>query len=146
MALAGCRRRLSLWSPWLAVGLVVALLWWWQAREPAPARTVQCADLHAGCTVQVDGRAIAVRVSGELRVLKPFQLTVQAPGARKVRVRFAMAGMDMGFNLYTLQAGADGLFQARIVLPVCVSGRRDWRMMLEIDNARIELPFVTALS
>lgn len=146
MALTERNRRLLTWAPWLVVGLVIASLWWWQVRAPEPAQLVQCPDLHAGCTVQVDGRTITVRVAGDLQVLKPFRLTVQAAGARKVQASFTMAGMDMGFNLYSLQADADGLFQARVVLPVCVSGRRDWRMMLEIDNMRIELPFVTELS
>lgn len=139
-------RRLYLAMPWLAVGLVVALLAWWQTRAPEPARMVGCPDLHAGCTVQLDGARVTVRIDGRLQVLKPFQLSVVAPGARKVQARFSMADMDMGFNLYTLQPDAQGVFRARIVLPVCVSGRRDWLMSLEIDGRRIELPFVTELS
>ncbi len=140
------RRQLFLAAPWLAIGLIVALLAFWQMRAPEPARAVQCPDLHQGCSVRLDGRDIALGVDGELRVLKPFQVWVKAPGARAVQAQFTMAGMDMGFNLYTLRPDSAGVFRARIVLPVCVSGRRDWLMSLEIDGRRIELPFVTELS
>lgn len=139
-------RRMVLIAPWLVIGLIVALLLFWQARTPEPAQTVQCANLQQGCEAQLDGRPIRIGVEGELRVLQPFHVWLSAPGARKVQARFTMAGMDMGFNLYTLQPDAQGLFRARIVLPVCVSGRRDWVMSLEIDGRRIDLPFVTELS
>lgn len=139
-------RRTFLIMPWLVVGLVVASLWWWQTRAPEPALTLNCPDLHAGCPAQLAGRAVTVRVEGKLQVLKPFQLMVAASGAGKVQAQFSMAGMDMGFNLYSLRPDAQGVFQARIVLPVCVSGRRDWVMSLEIDGRRIDIPFVTELS
>ncbi|TCS69458.1 hypothetical protein EDC61_12019 [Sulfuritortus calidifontis] len=138
------RRQLLLAAPWLVIGLIVALLAAWQMRAPEPARVVSCPDLRAGCSLPLDGATVGVE--GELRVLKPFQLWLKAPGARRVQAHFTMAGMDMGFNLYTLRPDADGVFRARIVLPVCVSGRRDWVMSLEIDGRRIELPFVTELS
>lgn len=138
------RRQLLLAAPWLVIGLIVALLAAWQLRAPEPARAVSCPDLQAGCALPLDGATVGVE--GELRVLKPFQLWVKAPGARQVQAHFTMAGMDMGFNLYTLRPDADGVFRARIVLPVCVSGRRDWVMSLEIDGRRFDLPFVTELS
>lgn len=144
MALNG--RQLFLILPWFAVGLVVAALWWWQTRAPQPALTASCPDLQAGCAVQIDNRIVTLRVEGKLQVLKPFELKVVAPGARKVQVQFTMAGMDMGFNLYTLRPDGQGAFQARIVLPVCVSGRRDWVMSLEINGRRLDIPFVTELS
>ncbi|NWG87512.1 MAG: hypothetical protein HXY26_08405 [Hydrogenophilaceae bacterium] len=133
-------------APWLVIGLIVVLLAVWQLRTPEPARTVSCPNLQAGCALPLDGQTVTAGVEGELRVLKPFQLWVKAPGASKVQAHFTMAGMDMGFNLYTLRPDAQGVFRARIVLPVCVSGRRDWVMSLEIDGERIDLPFVTELS
>lgn len=144
MALSG--RQFFLVLPWLAVGLVVAALWWWQSRVPQPAQMASCPDLQAGCALQLGDRTAMVRVEGKLQVLQPFQLTVEAPGARKVQAQFTMAGMDMGFNLYTLRPDGQGVFRARIVLPVCVSGRRDWVMSLEIDGRRLDIPFVTELS
>ena len=43
-----------------------------------------------------------------------------------------MVSMDMGFNRYDLRpAGEPGEFAARITLPMCVSGRRDWMLYLD---------------
>jgi len=139
-------RRLLLWAPGLVIGLIVLLLAVWSTRQSTPPQTVRCPNLAAGCSVALAGRTIELGVEGELRVLKPFQLWVKAPGARRVQAQFTMVDMDMGFNLYTLRPDAQGVFRGRIVLPVCVSGRRDWLMSLEIDGQRIEVPFVTELS
>jgi len=139
-------RRLLLWAPGLVIGLIVLLLAVWSTRQSTPPQTVHCPNLAAGCSVALAGRTIELGVEGELRVLKPFQLWVKAPGARRVQAQFTMVDMDMGFNLYTLRPDAQGVFRGRIVLPVCVSGRRDWLMSLEIDGQRIEVPFVTELS
>ncbi len=139
-------RRLLLWAPGLVIGLIVLLLAVWSTRQSTPPQTVHCPNLVAGCSVALAGRTIELGVEGELRVLKPFQLWVKAPGARRVQAQFTMVDMDMGFNLYTLRPDAQGVFRGRIVLPVCVSGRRDWLMSLEIDGQRIEVPFVTELS
>ena len=140
------RRHLFLLMPWLVIGLVAAMLVTWQMNAPKPAQGVHCPDLRAGCVIALAGQRIEVGVEGELRVLKPFQVWVKAPGAGKVQARFNMADMDMGFNLYTLRPDGQGVFRARIVLPVCVSGRRDWVMSLEIDGQRFDLSFVTELS
>ncbi len=49
----------------------------------------------------------------------------------------------MGFNLYTLRRGADGVYRARVTLPVCVSGQPNWILNLDIDGQRLRIPFVT---
>lgn len=128
----------------LLVGLVVYLN---QAREPegGPAVVMDCPDLAAGCSTRLYGQAVSVGVEGELKVLQPFQVWVRAGDARKVQASFTMEGMDMGFNLYTLHADKDGVFRGRVTLPVCVSGRRDWVMTLDIDGHRLAVPFVTEL-
>ncbi len=128
----------------LLVGLVVYLD---QARQPAggPAPALHCPDLSAGCTGRVAGRTVSVGVAGELKALQPFEVWVRAGNARRVQATFTMEGMDMGFNLYTLHADKDGVFRGRVTLPVCVSGRRDWVMTLDIDGHRVAVPFVTEL-
>ena len=113
--------------------------------KEAPAVAVACPNPRAGCAVSVHGREIGLGVSGELKVLSPFEVWVRAPGAESVQASFTMEGMDMGFNLYTLRPDAKGVFRARITLPVCVSGRRDWVMNLKIDGQALSVPFVTEL-
>ena len=128
----------------LMVALVVLLQPRRESLDAAP-QTLQCAALARGCTTRLGDREVALGITGELKVLQPFELWVRAEGARKVQARFTMEGMDMGFNLYTLRPDQKGVFRGRVTLPVCVSGRRDWVMTLEIDGRRLAVPFVTEL-
>lgn len=136
---------------WLAPVLVIVLIAGVVAAsrllqpEAAPAQPVTCANLGAGCTVSLAGRTVELGVAGELKVLSPFEVWLKAPGAKAVAASFTMAGMDMGFNLYTLKPDAAGVFRARVTLPVCVTGRRDWIMTLTVDGQTLRVPFVTEL-
>jgi hypothetical protein len=129
--------------PLLIIGLAALVLWRGGDNAPAAAVTLPCADLAKGCGTRLHGRAVSLGLSGPVQPLKPFRVWVKAAGARTVQARFTMQGMDMGFNLYTLRADADGIFRARVTLPVCVSGRRDWIMAVEIDGSVIQVPFRT---
>jgi hypothetical protein len=137
----------ALWTalPLLIIALAALLLWRGGEDTPAAAVTLPCADLAVGCSTRLRGRAISVGLSGPVKSLHPFQVWVKAPGAGKVQARFTMQGMDMGFNLYTLRADGDPVFRARVTLPVCVSGRRDWVMTVDIDGALIKVPFSSEL-
>jgi len=110
-----------------------------------PAQRLDCPDLRAGCSTLLDRTPLSLGITGELKVLEPFTVWLKKEHTGKVQARFTMEGMDMGFNLYTLKRDPDGVFRARITLPVCVSGRRDWVMTLEIDGERLAVPFVTDL-
>jgi hypothetical protein len=125
------------------IGGVVTVNHYFQPEKPPAA--IVCANVLEGCIAQVDGRTVTIGVQGELKVLSPFDVWVKAPSAKAVQASFAMKDMDMGFNLYTLHSDPQGVFRARVTLPVCVSGRRDWFMILDIDGRKISLPFVTEL-
>lgn len=133
----------AVWSalPLLIIALAAGVLWRGGGEAPVAGPTLVCADLVAGCASRLHGREVQVGVDVPVKPLQPFQLRVRAPAARQVRASFTMEGMDMGFNLYTLRAEADGVFQARVTLPVCVTGRRDWIMALEIDGETLRVPF-----
>lgn len=101
---------------------------------PPPAA---CADLMAAC----HAGDWEVRVDQKPSGLHPFLLTVRAPNAAQVQAEFAMQGMEMGLNRYRLEHQANGEWQGRVTLPVCVSGRRDWLLVLEVDGERRALAF-----
>ena len=105
--------------------------------------TAPCAALVQGCTVAVGAGQIRVQTDTVPLPLKPFILTVAAPDAHAVSAVFQMQGMEMGFNRYRLLREPNGVWRASITLPVCVSGRRDWLMILEVDGVRRALPFQT---
>lgn len=140
-------KRSLLWlAPLAAIGLVGLVLLFGTGREAAPPQRLACADLQAGCALDLDGQAATLGFVGQPKVLAPFEVWLRIEKAKVVQARFDMADMDMGFNLYTLRPDADGVFRARVTLPVCVSGRRDWVMTLDIDGRKVAVPFATEMS
>ena len=123
-------------------GVVAANRYLQPARPPLP---VTCANLNHGCSASLGGAEVRLGIDGELKALTPFEVWVEAPGASRVQASFVMVGMDMGFNLYTLKPDAKGVFRARVTLPVCVTGRRDWIMVVDVDGRKLSVPFVTQL-
>jgi len=109
------------------------------AKQAAPV--VNCAALIQGCTL--DQGKVLVKTDRAPTPLKPFSLTVVAPAAQAVNVEVQMRGMEMGLNRYRLIRQATGEWRATITLPVCVTGRRDWLMMIEVDGVRRGLAFQT---
>lgn len=107
-----------------------------------PILMAHCPDLVQGCQVAFGGRRVEVRFLSAPTALKRFDLVVKAPDAGQVAADFAMQGMDMGPNRYVLQRTADGVWQGKIILPVCVSGTSNWTMTLEMDGVKRQIPFV----
>ncbi len=121
--------------------IAIAVAGYWMKR-PAGAQAVACADPLAGCRFSHRGSPAEIRLSAMPVPLEPFVLSVRAPGATRISAEFQMNGMEMGFNRYDLSPG-DGVFASKVTLPVCVSGRRDWTLFLDIDGTRYALPFST---
>lgn len=134
-------RRVALPLLVAAALVAIAVAGWW-AKRPAEAVAIACADPLAGCAFSHGGGAASVRFSAQPAPMEAFGVQVTAPGAARVSAEFQMVGMDMGFNRYDLRP-ENGTFGAEVTLPVCVSGRRDWKLFLEIDGTRYELPFST---
>jgi hypothetical protein len=125
----------------LAAALIaIAVAGWWLKR-PAEAVAVACADPLAGCVFSHRGTSASVHFSARPTPLEAFGLRVSAPNARRISAEFQMDGMDMGFNRYDLRPDADGAFSSRVTLPVCISGRHDWTLFLDVDGIRYALPF-----
>jgi len=133
-------RRLWLPLAMIAALAAIAVAGYW-AKRPAAAEAVACADPVAGCRFSHDGALAELRFSAVPVPLEPFVLSVAAPGSERVSVEFQMVGMDMGFNRYDLRRQGPGAFSSRITLPVCVSGRRDWLLYIQIDEVRYVVRF-----
>jgi hypothetical protein len=129
--------------------VLVALAVWHNTENRGPPPSVvnlSCPDPVAGCVAQIGNRAVSVGMAGERKPLKPFQVWVKAAGADAVQASFTMVGMNMGLNHYTLQPDRAGVFRAQVTLPICVSGRREWVLTLDIDEAsRVIMPFAIEL-
>ncbi len=109
--------------------------------QPKQPQAVACTDPQQGC----EQAGVKVRFSAAPTVLTPFMLVVEAPGAKQVSASFAMLGMDMGENRYKLESLNDGRrWQHSIILPVCVAGRSDWQLVLEVDGVARVFTFSAA--
>lgn len=104
-----------------------------------------CPDPYAGCALSLAGRPVSLGLTGSPRAMHPFGIWVRAAHARRVRAAFTMADMDMGLNLYTLKSDSGGVFRAEVTLPVCVTGRSDWLMTLDIDGDKMVVPLVIGM-
>ena len=120
----------------------IAVAGYWLNR-PAAAQAVACADPVAGCSFSHRGAIVTVNFSARPTPLQAFELRVNAPGTSRISAEFQMNGMEMGFNRYDLRMAGRGRFASNVTLPVCVSGRRDWTLYLEIDGTHYALPFST---
>jgi hypothetical protein len=138
------------WPAIVGLALAVALgalAVWRNFPYPGAARIevyLPCPDPVAGCTALVGNRTVSIGMAGERKPLTAFQVWVKAAGAVTAQASFTMVGMNMGLNRYTLRPDVAGVFHAEVILPVCVSGRREWVMSLDIDDTiRVSMPFTT---
>ena len=128
----------------IAMVLIIVALVGARMQPSSEAQMIACADPVIGCKFEHRGQTVQLRFSHSPMTLQPFTITLHAPGARQVQAEFQMQGMEMGFNRYRFTADKTGIFTARVTLPVCVSGRRDWRLDLQIDSQRYAIPFSTS--
>ena len=125
----------------IAIAFIVIAVAGHILKRPAEAQPVACVDPVQGCTFSHRGQSGQIRLSVRPTPLQPFMLEVHVPGAKRVSAEFQMVGMDMGFNRYDLRAASPGVFRSKIMLSACVSGRRDWKLYLDMDGQRYVVPF-----
>ncbi len=112
------------------VGILIVVLafagmyrqWHHVAAKP---RAVKCPDTLHTCEFTVNQRPVRVDFVGAPAAMHPFTLEVRTPDAQQVTASFTMPDMDMGKNDYRLIRKSAQLWQAQIVLPVCMRGGHD---------------------
>ncbi len=114
----------------------------WHPQVPRKPLTVHCASLQQDCSFALANQHVQVRFASQPTGLTPFVLQITAP-AKQVAASFSMQGMDMGTIRYVLQPAGQNRWQGRITLPVCVTGRQDWLMLLDIDGKQVLIPFAS---
>ena len=111
-----------------------------------------CNVTRESCRAEVDGKVVHFMIHGPIYYLQHFDYELSLNGFEpnaitRATVEFDMLDMQMGLNRYIPQASEDGqTWRGVAVLPVCVSGRKDWRvtLVLETDtgNYRARFDFV----
>jgi len=119
----------------------VAVWYGLQFKSGTAVSSIACADITRGCGNQ----ELEVRFDRVPQVMKPFRLDLAAADAVEAYASFGMQGMEMGLNRYRLLKQPDGSWRANVTLPVCVRGRSDWMLELEIEKTgnrqRYQIPF-----
>lgn len=105
---------------------------------------VQCPSLPGICSFKLpDQRAVKLHFDAPPSALHPFLLQIDVAHAHAVDARFYMVGMDMGVMDYPLSRQNLSYWKASVILPVCVSGKRNWVLQLSIDGQQISIPFTS---
>jgi len=100
------------------------------------------------CAVAVPGggRIELALAPHPIPVVKPLQVTATLSGVAPYLVEIDFQGvvMNMGFNRVKLEADGSGRHVGEATIPVCVTGRMQWRatLMVETDRQRIAVPFL----
>ena len=129
-----------LWWVLLVAALAIALLLP-RLNQRQQVNAVDCPDIVTGCVV--GDAKLRVRFDRQPSPLQKFRIAVDAPAARQIHARFSMRDMEMGLNRYRLIPDGNGHWQAEVMLPVCVQGRNDWLLQLEVDGKSYLLPFTS---
>ena len=128
--------------PTLLIGILVAggvYQTWYRAENKVT--TIECSNPLQGCQFQLGQQAVHVSFIDPPSGLHPFTVRVTTANAKSVYAYFTMRDMEMGYNRYRLTQQQPQLWQARVVLPVCVTGRHDWLLTLDIDGKKVAIPF-----
>lgn len=94
-------------------------------------------QLGAGeCHLKYDHAQYTVSISGELKALQPFFITITDPAQKitNAMVKLTMRDMDMGLNLYSFIPASENRWRAKVIIPVCTTGKRTWQVELTIAD------------
>ncbi len=135
---------------WLRIGLpaalgilaILALVVSARLQVPQPVTRLTCSPWPQPCRTTLTGQPVQIRFDAAPSALKPVLLHVTTAPAQHVSATFSMQDMDMGQIRYRLLASDGQHWQASVILPVCVSGRHDWLMTVDIDGRLLQIPFV----
>ncbi|TDY01162.1 hypothetical protein [Thiohalophilus thiocyanatoxydans] len=116
--------------------------------DPAPAAPTEtvslqvtetaCRDTRAACRAThpelgdislrfPEGAYYMQRFEAELRLAKSTELD-------RVTLDLDMTEMDMGRNRFTLSPAGEGIWRGELLLPICVTGRVDWQVRVQLDR------------
>lgn len=107
-----------------------------------------CNIIKKECFFSISDKQFQVSLVGMVRTMKPFIILVhqnnfEAEAGNKVRgisVEFSMSSMNMGVNRFKLinknEIKPPPKWQGKILLPVCVSKRVDWNILVSLETEK----------
>ena len=121
-----------------------------QELQPTPTHAITlstdpaCDLVGKTCMAKATALTLTLGLGDRIQPLTAFPVHVALDGedaskAEKITVSFSMLDMDMGFNRFDLRQQADKTWQGQAILPVCSTGRRDWRVTVAVIS---ETPYI----
>lgn len=110
-----------------------------------------CDVTKQSCSAVLDGTVLRLRLGPGVSALKPFPLALRLEGLEPAEIQgvlleYSMKGMDMGPNRVVLRRGEAGEWRGSSILPICTSGRSDWRVEVQVVGKKrmftAQFPFV----
>ena len=107
-----------------------------------------CNIIEKGCLFSISDKQFQVSLVGAVRTMKPFKILIhqdnfEAEDETKISgmsVEFTMPSMNMGINRFKLikknETNIIPKWQGKILLPVCVSKRVNWKMLVSIETEK----------
>ena len=97
-------------------------------------------DRH-DCIAVNNNRTVELHLTKPVKYLTQFDIKVITTGftpqpIEKMTVDFSMLDMQMGINRFALHRQQADVWGGMAMLPVCVSGRKDWQVKLEFADAK----------
>ena len=125
----------------LAVLLALVFLWRHEQRSPEqkPLTKISCQPTKENCVAKTEAGQLQWSVEKSIQYLKPFLNKIQLSNAQQndvhqISIEFVMQGMQMAANRSVLKKQSSGIWQAQSVLPMCVSGRKDWLAIVSVET------------
>lgn len=137
VALGFCSRR-TLATVMLLALVMSATLYGMFARKQS-TEPLSCNPV-VNCVFGTPGHTHTLRFEPAPQPLTPFQAVVTGINA-PTSITFEMAGMQMGENRFSFRSTGRGEWRADVLLPVCVTGRSDWRAALQFADATFSVSF-----
>ena len=116
---------------------------------------LECPGGNKSCDFSGENISLTIELADRIKYLHYFSVRVLIHSAesdiKSVRSVFRMVNMDMGLNQFILKPvlmnkDKKSIWHTNAILPVCVTGRKDWQMELEIETSdqkkyRLNIPF-----
>ena len=116
-----------------------------QTDKYVPMKTASPCDLNSQtCMANIEQRSVRLRFKQTVKYLTRFDVEVVTDGfasseIESMSVDFSMLDMTMGINRFSLKrTDKKDVWQGMAILPVCITGRSDWRVKLYLANSQTD--------
>ena len=124
-----------------------------QSETTVLLQTDPVCDLNRQACIARDHQGwVELRFKQSVKYLTRFDIEVIALGFKnqsieKMLVDFSMVDMQMGINRFAMtKTPKNNVWQGMAILPVCISGRRDWQVKLQFGNSELDYTAIYKLS